>query len=304
MSQLNETVITPVHAPADIPSNIYKPTAPLQGKCIENTPLTAPDSPNDVRHLVFSIEGSDLWYLEGQSIGILPPGTDANDKPHKLRLYSIASPGVGEDGAGKTVSLCVKRANTTDPETGVVYKGVCSNYLNDLKPGDSVNITGPVGKSFLMPHTPDANMIMVATGTGIAPFRAFLHNRYNKRVNETGESWLFFGAQTRKDFLYADELSHWCSNHSESCNLVTAFSREEQTPEGKRMYVQDRLFEHRKTIFDLLCQPNTYFYICGLRGMEDGIFEALNRAATEQGQDWATLLEKLKAEKRWHVEVY
>jgi ferredoxin--NADP+ reductase len=303
MTQVNSPLSVSGHAaPADIPSNIYKPTAPLVGKVVENKILTAPDSPNDVRHLVFDIDGSDLVYLEGQSIGILPPGEDANGKPHKLRLYSIASPAVGDDGNGKTVSLCVKRANTTDPETGVIYKGVCSNYLNDLKPGDEVKITGPVGKSFLMPDAPNAHMIMVGTGTGIAPFRAFAHHRYTKRKGESGQTWIFFGAQTRKDYLYEPEWDAY--RNDPTFHFVTAFSREEQTANGRKMYVQERLFEHRKEIFDLLSQPHGYFYICGLRGMEDGIFEALNRAATEQGKDWPTLLEQLKAEKRWHVEVY
>jgi ferredoxin--NADP+ reductase len=292
----------PSAATSEIPSNIYKPNAPFEAKVLSNSRLTAEDSPNDVQHIVFDIAGSDLYYLEGQSIGILPPGTDANDKPHKLRLYSIASPAVGDDGEGRTVSLCVKRANTTDPETGVVYKGVCSNFLCDLKPGTTAKLTGPVGKAFLMPEVPDANLIMVATGTGIAPFRAFLHNRYNARAHENGQAWLFFGAQTRKDYLYADELTEY-QKHG-SCHVVTAFSREEKNTQGGRMYVQHRIMEHGETIFNLLKQSKTYFYMCGLRGMEDGIIEGLQAAAQAQGIDWNTFFEQLKAEKRWHVEVY
>lgn len=286
----------------EIPSNIYKPNAALTARVIRHERLTAEDSPNDVRHIVFDIGGSALKYLEGQSIGILPPGTDVNGKPHKLRLYSIASQSQGDDGQGSSLSLCVKRAITVDEAAGTVYKGVCSSYLCDMTVGDSAQLTGPVGKAFLMPTVPNANLIMIATGTGIAPFRAFLSRRYDQLKGETGESWLFFGAQTRKDFLYQDELNGYDNNAT--CNIVTAFSREEKNAQGGRMYVQHRLIEYGERLFELLKRPETYLYICGLRGMESGILQGFQEVAERQGIDWNEFFDTLKAEKRWHVEVY
>ncbi len=296
------TTPTTAHSAAEIPSNIYKPNAPLEAKVIAHYRLTAPDSPNDVCHIVYDISGSDLKYVEGQSIGVLPPGTDANGKPHKLRLYSIASPGVGDDGEGKTLTVCVKRAITVDEATGTTYKGVCSSFLCDLKVGETSLLTGPVGKAFIMPDKPNANLIMVATGTGIAPFRAFLSKRYNQLKQETGQTWLFFGAQTRKDYLYESELEQYKEN--DTCKVITAFSREEKNAEGNRMYVQHRLVEYGETLFELLKKPETYLYICGLRGMEAGILEGFQEIAKRQGIDWNVFFDTLKAEKRWHVEVY
>lgn len=290
------------HSTIDIPFNIYKQSNPFEAKVLEHTRLTAPDSPNEVDHIILDISQSEMHYIDGQSIGVVPPGTDENGKPHKIRLYSIASPHVGDDGQGKTVSICVKRAITVDEATGKVYPGVCSNYLCDLKPGNMVKITGPVGKHFLLPNVPNANLIMIATGTGIAPFRAFLKTRYTERVNETGENWLFFGAQTRKDFLYEKEYKDYAQY--DTFNLVTAFSREEKNAEGNRMYVQHRLQEYATTLFNLLKKPNTYIYMCGLRGMEPGVLEGLEKAANQEGINWNDFLEQLKAEKRWLVEVY
>lgn len=264
--------------------------------------MTSDGSPNDVRHLVIDVSGSDYRYLEGQSAGIVPPGVDTAGKPNKLRLYSIASPAVGDDGEGKTFSLCVKRVVYTDPETGKECLGVCSNHLCDLKPGDEVDVTGPTGKMFLLPDAPNANLVMIATGTGIAPFRGFLHNRYSKRAAETGQAWLFFGMQHGSDYLYKDELTAYQTNPG--FNLVAAISREEQTADGRKMYVQDRIAEHRAALLDVLQDPNTYVYICGLRGMEKGILEALNAGAQERGQSWDDLYAQLQAQKRWHVEVY
>ncbi len=294
--------LSPAHHPAEVPSNLYKPTAPFKAKVVENTVLTGPGSPNDVRHIVINFEGSDYWYLEGQSAGILPPGADENGKAHKLRLYSIASAAEGDDGTAKTLSLCVKRVVYNDPESGKEVRGVCSNFLCDSQPGDTVDLCGPTGKGFLMPEAADANMIMIATGTGIAPFRGFIRHRYKQRAGEKGQTWMIFGAQYRSDYLYGPELEAY--NREDTYKLITAFSREEMTADGQRMYVQHRVAEHQDALLTLLEQPNTYLYICGLRGMEKGIIEAFQNAAAARGLNWADLLARLQQEKRWRVEVY
>jgi ferredoxin--NADP+ reductase len=88
-------------------------------------------------------------FWEGQSVGIIPPGEDAKGKPHKNRLYSIASSRYGDVFDGRTVSLCVRRATFWDDALGAEdpsKKGVCSNYLCDAAPGTDVKMTGPSGK--------------------------------------------------------------------------------------------------------------------------------------------------------------
>lgn len=285
----------------EIPSNLYKPTDPLPCTVLESRRLTALDSPNDVQHIVLNLGDSGFKYLEGQSIGVLPPGTDAQGKPYKLRLYSIASPAVGDDGQGKTVSVCVKRALGTDPATGELHPGVCSGYLCDLPVGATVQVTGPVGKTYLMPPDPSANLIMVATGTGIAPFRAFLKKRA-VQADKPGQSWVYFGAQTHKDDLYAQEFNAYQA--MPGFQRITAFSREQQTADGHRMYVQHRIQETALELIPLLQQPNTYLYLCGLKGMEPGILDGLSQAAAACEVDWFALFATLKAEKRWLVEVY
>jgi ferredoxin--NADP+ reductase len=153
-------------------TNKFRPKEPYVGKCLLNTKITGDDAPGETWHMVFSTEG-EVPYKEGQSIGIISDGEDKNGKPHKLRLYSIASSALGDFGDSKTVSLCVKRLVYTNDQ-GEIVKGVCSNFLCDLKPGSDVKITGPVGKEMLMPKDPNATVVMLATGTGIAPFRSFL----------------------------------------------------------------------------------------------------------------------------------
>lgn len=130
------------------PSNTFRPKEPFIGKVVSNTTLTGPDD-GEVCHVVFEHEGK-LPYAEGQSIGIIADGEDEKGNPHKLRLYSIASSAPGDYGDGKTISLCVKRL-IYENEKGEEVKGVCSNYICDLKEGTDVKITGPVGQALLLP---------------------------------------------------------------------------------------------------------------------------------------------------------
>jgi ferredoxin--NADP+ reductase len=301
----------PAHNPAaalaegvtlECPSNLYKPKNPLTVTLLENTKLTGDASPNDVRHLTFQLSGTDYWFLDGQSVGVLPPGTDEAGKPHKLRLYSIASQGVLANEATKQLSTCVKRLVYTN-EAGQEVSGVCSNYLCDLEPGATLEVTGPVGKEFLMPTQANANLVMIATGTGIAPFRAFLKTRYTQRAKELGHTHLFFGVQYSDDILYRSELETLAQQWP-TFGLHVAVSREQKTPTGERMYVQHKLAEQANKLLPLLEQANTYVYICGLKGMETGILQALEAACAQQGKVWNELFAELKSSHRWRVEVY
>lgn len=284
-----------------IPVNLYKPVAPLACKLISNTRLSPEDQP-DVRHLVFDTSAGELAFLEGQSIGVLPPGVDAAGKPLKLRLYSIASTHEGDQNDGKSLSLCVKRV-TYQNEEGVEVKGPCSNFLCDLQPGDVAQLTGPVGRTFLLPEDPSANLIMFATGTGIAPFRAFVRESFKQGSPFKGQARLFFGMQYTSQILYREEFEAMQAAHA-SFEAIWAISREQKNAEGGRMYVQHRILEHGDELWPILSAPNTYFYMCGLKGMETGIEEALSTVALRHGADWASMREALKQTKRWHVEVY
>src|SRR5579883_1919314 len=155
-----KTPMTQAKAKSDIPVNIYRPNAPFIGRVVSNEPLVKDGGIGICQHVKFDISAGDLRYLEGQSIGIIPPGTDKNGKPEKLRLYSIASTRHGDDVDDKTVSLCVRQLEYQHPETKETVYGVCSTYICNLKPGDEIKITGPTGKEMLLPEDPDAKIIM------------------------------------------------------------------------------------------------------------------------------------------------
>jgi ferredoxin--NADP+ reductase len=295
---------------ADVPVNIYRPKTPYEGTVIENYSLLKEGAIGRVNHITFDLKDSDpfLNYVEGQSIGIMPAGEDANGKPHKLRLYSIASTRHGDDFNGNTVSLCVRQLQYE--KDGETINGVCSTYLCDIKPGDKVKITGPVGKEMLLPEEEDSNIVMLATGTGIAPMRAYLRRMFEptekekNKWNFKGKAWLFMGAPKSANLLYEEDLQRYLAENPDNFKYTKAISREQQNTKGGRMYIQDRVLESANELFNMIEDEKTHIYLCGLKGMEPGIDEAMTKAAEEKGLNWSELRPQLKKAGRWHVETY
>ena len=296
---------------ADVPVNTYKPKTPFMGTVTENYSLLKDGAIGRVQHITFDLAGGDpqLKYIEGQSIGIIPEGEDANGKPHKLRLYSIASTRHGDNLEGNTVSLCVRQLEYKNDAGEQIY-GVCSTYLCDIEPGTKVKITGPVGKEMLLPDDEEANIIMLATGTGIAPMRTYLRRMFEPREQDAngwkfrGKAWLFMGAPKTANLLYDEDFLHYEKEYPDNFRYTKAISREQQNTKGGRMYIQDRVLEHAEEIFAMIEDPKTHVYMCGLRGMEPGIDEAMTAAAAAKGLDWSELRPQLKKADRWHVETY
>jgi ferredoxin--NADP+ reductase len=304
------TASAPKPAHKAVPVNLYKPKSPFIGTVTENYSLLAEGAIGRVQHITFDLSGGDpqLHYVEGQSIGIIPEGEDANGKSHKLRLYSIASTRHGDNYADQTVSLCVRQLQYE--KDGETVNGVCSTYLCDIEPGSKVKITGPVGKEMLLPDNEDANVIMLATGTGIAPMRTYLRRMFEPKERELnnwhfrGKAWLFMGAPKTPNLLYDADFEHYQEQFPDNFRYTKAISREQQNSKGGRMYIQDRVLEHADEIFAMIEDPKTHVYMCGLRGMEPGIDEAMTAAAAAKGLDWSELRPQLKKAERWHVETY
>jgi len=296
---------------ANVPVNTYKPKTPFMGTVTDNYSLLTDGAIGRVQHITFDLAGGEpqLEYVEGQSIGIIPEGNDANGKPHKLRLYSIASTRHGDNYKDSTVSLCVRQLEYKN-EAGEQIYGVCSSYLCDIEPGTKVKITGPVGKEMLLPEDEDANVIMLATGTGIAPMRTYLRRMFESKERNAngwsfkGKAWLFMGAPKTANLLYDDDFNSYLKDYPDNFRYTKAISREEQNSKGGRMYIQDRVSEHADEIFAMIEDPKTHVYMCGLRGMEPGIDEAMAAAAAAKGLDWKELRPQLKKADRWHVETY
>ena len=298
--------------PNGVPPAFCTAKKPVEATVLGRTRLIDADAPGDIQHVVLKLpEG--FHYVEGQSLSVIPPGIDPkNNKPYKPRLYSIASTRYGDLLDGKTVSLCVRRAEYYDPVTGnadPTKKGVCSGFLCDVTPGTKVSVAGPVGKTMVLPKDPTKDIIMVATGTGIAPFRSFLHRLYTEHTTARqmfqGKAWLILGVPTTGSLLYKPEFDAMqeTTEGQRSLTIDYAISREMTNDSGGKLYVQNVLSQKSEELFSKL-ESGAVIYFCGLKGMMPGILAALEEVATSKGIDWATSLKKYQSNHQWHVEVY
>jgi benzoyl-CoA oxygenase/reductase BoxA protein len=273
--------------------NLYTQKSPLKATVAGNYRLTAEASESDVHHVVLDFGQVPFPVLEGQSIAVLPMGTMPDGRPHFARQYSVASPRNGERPGYNNLSLTVKRVKGGDRD------GVCSNFLCDVKKGDVVNVIGPYGSSFLMPNHPGSNLLMICTGTGSAPMRGMTEYRRRRREHGlTGKLMLFFGARTKEELPYFGPLMNLPKDF---IDVTFAFSR---TPGEPKRYVQDVLRDRAVDVAAMLKDDETYIYVCGLKGMEDGVLQALTDIANESGQPWEPLWRRLRDMGRLHFETY
>ncbi|AVJ29466.1 benzoyl-CoA 2,3-epoxidase subunit BoxA [Achromobacter spanius] len=277
--------------------NLYTHKTPITATVVGNYRVTGADTESDIHHIVLDFGEQPFPVLEGQSIGILPPGVDAMGRPHHARQYSLASPRDGERAGYNNLSLTVKRV--TQDHGGEAAHGVCSNYLCDLAKNDTVKVIGPFGHSFLMPNHPKANLIMICTGTGSAPMRA-MTERSRRLIGtaDIGKLMLFFGARTERELPYFGPLMKLPRDF---IDINLALSREPGQP---KRYVQDLLLERAEQVRGLLADRNTCIYVCGLKGMEVGVLDALREVVVQSGEDWSILHEALRREGRLHFETY
>lgn len=305
--------------------NLIRPKAPAVGRVVSNELCMNGKSASFVKHLVLDVSGTPLAdnFRAGQSFGVIAPGADERGRPHKVRLYSVACPSWGEDGDGNLVSTTPKRLidefqpqkPTDDPANHRLFLGVCSNYLCDIREGDEVLLTGPNGKRFLLPRDIEAhNYLFIATGTGIAPFRGMLMELFEGPTGPTrSQCALVMGTPYTTDLLYEDLFQQLQREHA-NFEYHTAISRE-----SNRLYVGSLLDREMGRFHDLLEDPRTLIYVCGLEGMQFGIFQTLARhglaggyasfhddLAAKPPEDWrfADMKRRIKPTARCMLEVY
>ena len=219
-------------------------------------------------------------------------------RPLQHRAYSISSSSkVHEDSVHMTISTVRYHNNSR------LHQGVASGYLAErVGEADELSVFMSPNKNFRVPEAGDVPIIMVGPGTGVAPFRAFLQER--QATGASGGNWLFFGDQTRADdYIYEDELEAMKADGILG-RLDLAFSRDQ----ASKVYVQHRMVEHGKALFDWL-ERGAHFYVCGdATRMARDVDEALHQVIAEQGgmdEDAARdYVNAMKKAKRYARDVY
>ncbi|RZR72264.1 hypothetical protein BHM03_00011819 [Ensete ventricosum] len=272
-------------------TNKYKPKEPYVGTCLLNTKITGDDAPGETWHMVFSTEGKVA--LRNKKLSSVLPSVGLRNQVEFDRVH-------------------VRRRGSL--QRGAIDR--CDRRRRDLKPGAEVKITGPVGKEMLMPKDPNATVIMLGTGTGIAPFRSFLWKMFFEKYDDykfNGLAWLFLGVPTSSSLLYKEVsflathsislrfhvspthcLTRLCVGVQEfekmkerapdNFRVDYAVSREQTNEKGEKMYIQTRMAEYAGELWELLKKDNTFVYMCGLKGMEKGIDDIMVSLAANDGK--------------------
>ncbi|HLU47128.1 MAG TPA: reductase, partial [Planctomycetota bacterium] len=252
------------------------------------------------------ISGEDDWALEHDILDLLdefpharPPAVEIAEHLDAIRprLYSIAS---SPRAQGREVHLTI--AVVRYEKNGRAHKGVASTYLAErARSGARVPVHIHPAPHFRLPPD-DVPIIMVGPGTGVAPFRAFLHER--KARGASGRNWLFFGERRcDTDFLFRDELRTFL-DEGILTRLSTAFSRDQ----AQKVYVQDRLREHKADVWSWL-EEGACLYVCGdaSRMAVDverslvSIAEEMRGWSRERAREW---LRELASAGRYAKDVY
>ncbi len=214
------------------------------------------------------------------------------------RLYSIASSlSANPDEVHLTIGAVRYEAH------GRERKGVCSVLCSErLQPGDTIPVYLQSNKNFKLPQDQETPIIMVGPGTGVAPFRSFMQER--EETGAKGKSWMFFGDQHFvTDFLYQTEWQKWLKD-GVLTKMDVAFSRDTE----EKVYVQNRMLEHSKELFQWL-EEGASFYVCGdktnmardVHNMLVEIIETEGKMSREQAEGY---LAEMKKQKRYQRDVY
>jgi ferredoxin--NADP+ reductase len=284
-------------------SDFLAEVGPTTEAVLEESKRITPKTTAEVRHLVLRVLDPAFQFVEGQSIGVLVPGPHPFGNPYHLRRYSIANARSLPQEDGVRLDLLVRRCFYIDEVSGERYPGIASNFLCDAGPGARITISGPYLSPFKMPLDSTANLLMIGTGTGIAPFRAFAQLIYERRGGWQGQVRLFYGGRTGLDLMYAnDEQSDLANYYDEK--TFKAFKALAQRPlMSSSQALEQGLKSNAAEAWALIQDPKTHVFVSGL----GKIAVVLDKVMAEQAgstEAWQQLKMGLIDQRRWSELIY
>ena len=284
--------------------SISKPPAPPPAKSysavlIESRRITPPESREEVRHLVFRTDDLSFDPALGNLVRVMAPGQFGNR--HHLRLYSIMD--LERRGNATEFAICVRRCSYIDDYNGEKYQGIASSYLCDMRPDDVLQFAGPVGYPFMIPEDKTADILMLAMGTGIAPFRTLIRQIYEKIGGWKGRVRLFYGARSPLEMLYMNDENNDLANYFDQPTFK-AFQAVSPRPALDAPVALDKALEqHAAEIWEMVQRPTTRVFVAGTQGMLDGVERAMV-ALAGSGRNWLSVETALKSSGRWSEVLY
>jgi len=266
-------------------------------RLLDSERITPESSREEVRRLVFRTDNLYFDSKVGSCIRVLAPGQYGN--PYHARLYSVADSESFDDGA--QFEICVRRCFYIDEASGEEYAGVASGYLCDLKPGSEIRFSGPVGYPFVIPPNPNADLLMIGMGTGIAPFRGLIRAIYEKQGGWKGKVRLFHGARSGLEQLYLNDVNNDIGNYFDQPTFK-AFEAVSPRPAFNAPAALDQALERNAVeVWQIVTAADSRVYVAGLRQMHDMIASAMSNIAGAASV-WTEKRNEMVAAGRW-VEV-
>ncbi|MES9843654.1 MAG: oxidoreductase [Candidatus Sedimenticola sp. PURPLELP] len=268
----------------------------------ESTRLT-PSSGDEVRQIVLKINQPMFRFEEGQSIGVMVPGPHEFGNKYHTRRYSIAESRIGGRGECVELTILVRRCFYLDEVNGEQYPGIASNYLCDAEIGERLQLSGPYRTAFGIPKDSSTNILMIGTGTGIAPFRAFVKQIYHERGEWKGQVRLFYGARNGMESIYMNDHSNDISNYydEETFKAFNAVSSRLLSDDGQAL--ERTIEDHLDEAWNLLQDENTHVFLAGLKKTTAATDKVMSKKAGSEAA-WSEFKQKLVTEGRWSELLY
>ncbi len=284
-------------------SELDPPLGPTVGAMITDSRRITPPESEEVRHLNLRVADPAFQFVEGQSVGVVVPGPHPFGNPYHVRRYSIANARPRPQDETVDLEILVRRCFYIDEISGERFPGIASNFLCDAKPGDQITLTGPFRSPFQMPPDKDANLLMIGTGTGIAPFRAFAQLIYERRGGWDGQVRLYYGGRTGLDLAYANDESTDIADYYDPTSFKAFKSLASHTLMRSSDALALGLQENIGEAWSLLQKPNTYIFLAGL-GKIAQVFDKVMSDRAGSPEAWQDIKQRLIQEKRWSELIY
>jgi len=263
--------------------------------------LTSEVSADEVRDIKLTLDPGTTVFEPGMNIGVLVPGPHPFGNEHHLRLYTIMD--MTRENDLLDLSICVRRCSYIDEISGEEYRGIASNFLCDCIPGENVVLTGPYGNPFTLPEDPSANLLMIALGTGIAPFKAMVREIYQTNKQWKGKVRLFYGARSGLEMVYMNDQRNDFAQYYDN-QTFKAFQAVSPRPHLNDPVALDQsLKAHTEEVWSMIQDPETHIYVAGLTAMRGMLEESFGDMA-ESPRKWARKLAELSAGGRWQELLY
>ena len=263
---------------------------------VQSSRRITPESTEEVRQIVLRIDESAFYFLEGQNIGVLVPGPHDFGNKYHHRYYTIANARALDGGV--ELELLVRRCFYIDEVSGEQYPGVASNYLCDAQEGSRLTITGPYRSPFKIPVDPSSNLLMLGTGTGVAPFRAFMRRIYEEHKGWKGKVCLFYGARNGMDLLYMNDLNADLAQYYDENTFKAIQAVRSGILSDEADALAQGVADNAEEVWTLLQDDKTHVYLAGMKKIADTFDQAMARTAGSEAE-WQAVKERLIDARRW-----